>query len=366
MKTLARRFLLAIMFTALSSAICHSQDIALDFDQALAMLPEQPKWPNGIMYYDMQDAAESFITKHSDASAVEFLKARIENVNSRKLGSLCLAKLAPANEAAENALYEQIYGKYPGAIVAIAYLHPDDGRRIAETFLIQPGPWHVRRAAVDMLVGLGNENTIEMLKQVLPHEEHRLVKKGLMSAIVQIEYRLTKVAPDEQAEWAQQEILSWRTVSDRAGPPPIKQHGQYAAAKTLHMQGLQFSPDYLAYKLDMRDILAVEIIGNQKETWAIEALKSYVMLKGALGDSARVALAKIGIVEALGALEDALIPGGDSRVNKHIMMLLELYGDKGSAEFLKLQSSDERFSERERASMKAAAKFIEKRLAQNQ
>ena len=67
--------------------------------------------------------------------------------------------------------------------------------------------------------------------------------------------------------------------------------------------------------------------------------------------------------KGLYALEDSLIPGSHSRANKHLMMILELHGDQESAEFLRNLSADERFSQRERAYMKAASKFIEKRIS---
>ena len=134
-----KRLASAIVIILLCSAVCYPQDIASDFQQALNITPEEPKWPSGIMYCDMEEAADSVVSKHSGTSAVEFLETKIEEANSRKLVLLSLAKLAPANEAAENALYKQIYAENYGAIVPVAYLAPDDGRRIAETILKQAG-----------------------------------------------------------------------------------------------------------------------------------------------------------------------------------------------------------------------------------
>jgi hypothetical protein len=108
MNSFGKKFLAEIMFIMLISAICCSQDIDSDFQQALNMVPMEPKWPSGIMYYDMQEAAGSFINRHSGASAVEFLKTKIEDPTSRKLAILSLTKLATTNRTAEEILYNII------------------------------------------------------------------------------------------------------------------------------------------------------------------------------------------------------------------------------------------------------------------
>jgi hypothetical protein len=105
------------------------------------------------------------------------------------------------------------------------------------------------------------------------------------------------------------------------------------------------------------------LMGLQKDTWAVPGLKEYATLKGSLGDFARSSLADIATSQALRALEDALVPGGYSRANTHLTMILENYGDKATAEFMRKLSVDQRFSEDERASFEYAYKIIEKRLA---
>jgi len=287
-----KKLLLVTAIVLISSAVCYSQDIFSDFDQALAMVPKQPNWPSGIMYYDMQDAANNFISKHSSTVAVEFLQTKIQDPNSKKLALLSLAKLAATNQTAENALYQIIYEKDRRAMITVAYLDPNDGRRIAETLFLNPGPAGLRKAAANMLVGFVNQNTLEMLRQMKPDEKNSVVKKALQSAIPRLEYRLTKVAPEKQAQWSRQEILSWRTLRETPLPRPVGGEN-YLAAKTLHMQGWRFSRDFLEYKLNSRDLLGIAIIGYQKEAWAIEELRNYAALKGSLGDFARSALAKI-------------------------------------------------------------------------
>ena len=141
---------------------------------------------------------------------------------------------------------------------------------------------------------------------------------------------------------------------------------KYLAAKTLHMQGTKFSRDYLEYKLSSGDILTIEIIGNQKEAWAVEGLRKHAAKRSALGDSARGALANIGTSEALRALEDSLVPGLPSNVFNHVMSLLRLYGDEASAQFADSLSSDQRFSEQERRSLTITYEVIQKRLAKEQ
>ncbi len=200
MNTLRNQFFLGVAVVLLSSAICYSQDIDSDFQQALNMVSVPPGLPCCRVFYDdVQEAADFFVSKHSDTATVEFLQTKIEDPNSRKLALLSLAKLAPANEAAENALYEQIYAKRHSAITAIAYLDPDGGRRIAEILFSHPGPWYVRKAAAEILVGFGAQSSLEMLKHMQPDEKDPTVKIALESAIPQLEYRLTKLPLGKQA-----------------------------------------------------------------------------------------------------------------------------------------------------------------------
>ena len=128
MHTFARQFWISIIVIGLCSQLCLCQDMALDFEQALAMVPSQPRWPNGIMYYDMEDAVDSFVSKHSDPATVSFLQTKMEEPRFARLALFCLAKLAPKDQNAKKILYEQIHGRYPTAVVAIAYLHPADAR----------------------------------------------------------------------------------------------------------------------------------------------------------------------------------------------------------------------------------------------
>jgi len=102
--------------------------MAVDFQQALDMVPEEPKWPSGIMYYDMQDAVDSFVGKHSDPATVSFLQTKMEDPRFARLALFCLAQLAPKDQNAKKVLYEQIDRRNSAAIVTIAYLHPADAR----------------------------------------------------------------------------------------------------------------------------------------------------------------------------------------------------------------------------------------------
>jgi hypothetical protein len=361
---IVRKGLFAVVAAVLlGSAICHSQDIGSDFQQALAMVPQEPRWTSGIMYYDMQDAADAFVGKYADSPPVGFLEAQIQEPHTRKLALLCLAKLAPVTEAAQAAFYDVLYGKFgTQAVTAIAHLEPGAGRPIAETLVSQPGPWEVRKAAVELLVGLGDHDTLEMFQQLVVHEQQGFVKKALARAIIPLKHRLTHVAPREQADWAHWDTVCWRTL--RETPLPRRVDGEKRlAAETLHMQGRRFPREYLEYKLSSADLLGIALIGLQKETWAVPGLKEYATLKGSLGDFSRSSLAKMGTSEALRALEDALIPGGYSRANTHLTMILEIYGDEASAEFMKNLSADQRFSEDERASFEHAYNIIVKRLA---
>ena len=195
-----------------------------------------------------------------------------------------------------------------------------------------------------------------------PEEKDLDVKKHLESAIANLEYRLTEVPPDQQAEWARQETLYWRTLYE--SPRSRKVHSEEGlAAQTLYMQGWRFSRAFLEYKLESDSILAVGIIGMQRETWAVPRLAKYATWKGISGDFARGGLARIGTDESLQVIEDSIVPGGHSRANRHLVGLLRRHGDQASAELLRQLSSDQRFSEAERLAITRAYEIIENRLA---
>lgn len=366
MNTLLNRVCVTTATFLLLMSVCYSQDIAIDFEKALEAIAAKSKWPSGITYYDMQKEADSFTSKYRDSSAVEFLQTKIEDPNSRKLALLILTKLAPVNPVAESALYEVIYGNFRrDAVTAIAYLDPNDGRPIAETIISHIGPLEVRTAAVEMLIGLGDHNTLKLFEQIVLDEKQFPVKNALKLAIIRLEYRLTQIPPDEQSEWARREILCWRTL--RESPLPRDLGGENRlAAETLYMQDGSFPRQYLEYRLASGDLLGIALVGLQKDAWAVQGLKDHATGGDVVGDFARSALARIATSDALRALEDSLIPGGYTRANNHLTRILRIYGDKGTADFLKKLSLDERFSEDERASFEYANKIIEKRLAERE
>jgi hypothetical protein len=272
--------------------------------------------------------------------------------------------MAVANERALTIFRAQMHDSIGDAVIAISYMDTNAARPIAEGLLGQIELWYVRKAAADILVGFGNGHSLEMLKEICITEKDLMIKKALESAAIQLEYRLTKIPAERQAEWTQQEIFLWRAPTDREGPAPRNLLTEkYSAANRLYMRGIKFTREYLQYKLSIGDNLAIAIIGNQRETWAVEELKGYAPEKGDIGDLARAALAKIGTNEALRALEDSLVPGMRKSVFGHVMSLLRLYGDETSAELMKKLLSDTRFSESERGSFAITSEIIEKRIA---
>jgi hypothetical protein len=353
----------AIAIVFICSIVCHSQDIVLDFEQSLETALKQHKGM-GVTYWDLEGAADNFISKHTGGSTAEFLETKIHDPNSRKLAILILAKMAGANERALTIFRAQMHDSIGDAVIAISYMDTNAARPIAEGLLGQIELWYVRKAAADILVGFGNGHSLEMLKEICITEKDLMIKKALESAAIQLEYRLTKIPAERQAEWTQQEIFLWRAPTDREGPAPRNLLTEkYSAANRLYMRGIKFTREYLQYKLSIGDNLAIAIIGNQRETWAVEELKGYAPEKGDIGDLARAALAKIGTNEALRALEDSLVPGMRKSVFGHVMSLLRLYGDETSAELMKKLLSDTRFSESERGSFAITSEIIEKRIA---
>jgi hypothetical protein len=248
------------------------------------------------------------------------------------------------------------------ALTAIAYLGPADGRRIAESLLATTDSRRLRVCVIEALVGLGDGDTLKMLEQVRASERHSLVRKALESAVDQLEYRLTQVPHDSQAEWARHEILCWRTVME--SPMSRAPHTELlSAAATLQLQGYQFPRDLLEYRLAQGDILGILLIGGQKETWAVGGLRLNAARTDEMGRYSRKSLGEIGTSEALRVLESLVGPSEARTTNTHVFRLLGAYGDAASAEFLKALSEDERFTEREHILINRAWEAIQYRLS---
>lgn len=366
-----RKMFLAVLVSTVSfCGVClggaagKSGDMATDFNQAFEAVLQQPGRSQRLMYHDFQSAAEDFVSKHSDIAAIEFARAKITDAKLGKLALLIVAKLAPDNQAAKEILFDEIHGRNPRALIAIAYLDPNDGRPLAESLLADTGTPGVHKAAVDMLIGMGNERTLNILRRVATSEKRPFVIQALNSAVRRLEHRLTNVPMNKQTQWAQQEIMSWRAVAET--PLPRYVGGEYIhAAEALYVRGIRFTREFLEYRVDADgDLFALAAIGNQKEVWAVQSLERYIKQGDTSGDIARVSLAKIGTNEALRVLESSIIPSGSNRANTHILSLLEVYGDQDSAVFLEVLSGDERFSGRQRTLLRVASNSIRSRIAQ--
>jgi len=352
-----------VLVLVLGNGVCYSQDVESDFNEVLGAIPQPKKAANDVKYWDVEKAAEDFITRHADANAVALLQARAEDPNSRKLALMSLAKLAATDQSAKDALYGRIYEERSDAILTLTYLSPEQGRNLAEDILIREAPVNVRWSAIGVLGCCGDVQTLDMFRQLVAEETNSLLRKAIELAISKMEYKLANSALEaDRDRWSRQEALMWRTASEAPLYRNVTGYISWSAAE-IRRQGYQLSRDLLEYKLGTGDLLGIAAVGYQQEEWAVDGLAVYAKDTSSQGDFARRALGRIGTEEARRGLEEALIPGGDRGVNKQIMMIFELGGDRQTAEFLREKAQDAGFLDREREYMRAAAAFIEKRLA---
>ena len=357
------RICVVALVLVLGCGVCYSQDVESDFDQLFGGIPQPEKAANDVKYWDVEKAGEDFISRHSDANAVALLQARAEDPNSRKLALMSLAKLAVTDQSAKDALYSRIYEQRSDAILTLAYLNPEQSRILAEDILTREGPMGVRRNAIAILGCCGDLKTFEMISQLALEEGNSLLKKAMEAGVAKLGHKLANSAlVADHDRWSRQEALMWRTASEAPLYRNVTGYVSWSAAQ-IRKQGYQLSRDLLEYKLGTGDLLGIAVVGYQREEWAVEGLAVYAKDASSQGEFARRALARIGTEQVRGILEEALIPGGDRGVNKQIMMMFELGGDKKTAEFLREQAQDAGFLDRERAYMRTAATFIENRLA---
>ena|GEM_PF-3628293 len=105
-----RRLLSTIVLSALWCSACWPQDIASDFQQAFQTVRQKAGGLRVFLsFHDVNEAATGFVAVHSGTAAAEFLQSRVADPDTGKLALLCLAKLAAANKAAEDALVSLIY-----------------------------------------------------------------------------------------------------------------------------------------------------------------------------------------------------------------------------------------------------------------
>jgi len=338
----------------LCCAACFAEDTAVDYERLFAEC-------TGLA--DVSAAADRFVSTCNDAAAIAFLQTKADDPNSAKLALVSLAKIAAGDQSAKGVLYDYIYGKQPSAVVMLAYLEPQGCRDLAEPLLVQDGPVEIRAAAAEMLGAAGDTAALEMLKNLREPEKNWIVKKSIELAIRDLQHKLANVPVIEQGKWSQDSLLLWRTLKTTVDMSRRTDLVFVKAGAALYGQDKRFAREFLEYRLNCEDLLAVALIGLQKESWAVEGLRRHSQLTGSLGDFSRSALMKIGSDEAVRALHESIIPDGSNRANVHTIMLLELHGGGQSAEFLKKLADDERFSKRHRDYMTVAARNIERRLA---
>jgi len=364
MNTSKRNILLVWIVLGMFPVLCLSQDMVQDFYRGVeaSTAKFEENWIRA-SYSDFEQAADRLVQRYTDASSIEFLKSKTQDRKSKRLALLTLAKIAVQNKDAENALYEEIQGRNPGAIAAIAYIEPQESLRMAETLLLNASSRSTRRSAARILVAYGDEESLGLLEEATVREPMKVNREKLEAAISELQHKLFEVPAEQQESWSRQEIVYWRNFAD-SGPAPRNYNAIYpAVAARMYRNGERFSREFLVYKLDLHDPLAFTIIAYQKDTWAIGKLEEYALREDPSGSFARSTLGSLGTREALDAVEKCLIPGGDEKINRSVINILQSRGDTTSADFLEEMSSNEDFSDRNRSRMQAARDYIRIRLS---
>lgn len=165
----------------------------------------------------------------------------------------------------------------------------------------------------------------------------------------------------ERPEEMSEELLFSRAYEQTKGSYRSPLGHELHAAKLAHKWQPQFSEGFLKGKLAKKDLVAIILIGKQKEGWATETLKDLADNTKNIGHWARTALAQIGSRRALSILEALLLKPDQHRMQKqHIISLLKVYGDQASSEQL-LRLSDAEEDDEEWMRLRKAAGMIQYR-----
>ncbi len=104
MASSSRYVVAGIVLVAGVAIPCTAQDIASDFQQALAGVPSPTTDPPVMMFEDANPAAAGIASEYRDPASVEFLKTQARTRDTGKTAILVLAKQAATNATARDAL----------------------------------------------------------------------------------------------------------------------------------------------------------------------------------------------------------------------------------------------------------------------
>lgn len=357
------RFILVSMILLVGSLYGNEQDASVDFDKM------SKKFAN-IRYpaqSDYQEITKDFLNRHRDQQTIDMLGMQALNAKHRKLALVCLAQLAGEIPAAREVLLklaEQQKGQ--DVIIAISYLPVNQTCMILKEISRKTIKLQTRKAALELLKIIWNESLFEQYEKSESQYDPKEIKKALKETMSNFGLRPDEFASETPKKSSTEDMLFWRAYEETRGSYRSPFGHEKRAAEIAHKWKSKFSRDFLETKLNKKDPLAIILIGRQKEQWAVEKLKSFVNNTGNVGYWSRTALAQIGSRGALFILEGLLVdglsePNQQKRQKRHVIKLLERYGDQESSDrLLRLAGTEENKEEKDR--LNRAAHLIQYRL----
>jgi len=280
-----------------------------------------------------------------------------EPATSAKLATLVLAHTG--GKEASDCLYALLVNRTKVGDDVAFYMSPNDVREAAERVLADRPEAELQIAAAKLLVFVGDEHSLALLKRMSAGIDDATVRTRLQIAISAVTKRLDEAPKGRQLQWATQELRYARAAKEGAGHRSVA--GVIFVSAQLLAGEEAFSTAFLRSKIKSGHMLAVMIANSQRETNLVDALaKALENATGSRSAYLMATLARIGNTAAMDALAKRIKPG-PAEANEGVIRAIAGGGTESSIALLKKLSEDKAY-EASWPAFKAAIEEIKARL----
>jgi hypothetical protein len=194
-----------------------------------------------------------------------------------------------------------------------------------------------------LLAAVGdNESFILLDKLSKTYENNKMVSSPIKNAAISLKHCLYNVNKDDLYLWRKQEFAYWIAIVDLPNFT-VESSSYREASRRLLANNQQFTFDFLKFKLELDQPLAVILMATLNDLRAAESLKPYVQKHNMIGTLARISLMEMKSPEACRVLETG-INSSDPFIVKDTLKILPYCGDEQTIKLLKelgVKDSDE-------------------------
>lgn len=300
-----------------------------------------PYFNNACSEYKVAENEAIIIAKVMNSNSIEFLKrkAQSNDINAIWISVLTLSKME--DPKAVNALEDLIlnhhnnYYSQKMAILALGTMPYDLIRPILHRLLVDKNEdISILMYCSGLLAAVGdNESIILLDKLSKKYEYDKLICNHIKSSAVSLKYCLRNINRNDISLWRKQELAYWIAIVDL--PNFVVESSSYQeASRRLVASNQKFTFEFLKFKLELDQPLAVILMSTINDSRAADSLKPYVQKNNMIGSLSRISLMEMKSSEACRVLETG-INSSDPLVVKDTFKILPYCGDEQTMKLFK-------------------------------